>query len=200
VTKSARGFDWFKAFWMVSIGAGVTLLVISFVVPYISFSGTVIKDGPPASEVFNATYPYFTDTFSIPPVRAGTSVHLTATRSGPGNVTIQLVGFYAGTGTPEAYTIRLDDVVPSVDTDLMLHNSGTYVFLVTSYSARYSLTVSGTWQSLYDVSLGIYWGSALLMAGLVSFYYYRIVRRREELIEKERREGGEKTDSKVPYV
>jgi hypothetical protein len=200
-SNPTRRIDWFKAFWKVTLGVGVLVLVAGLVGPLVPLQGFFARAGPDPGVNFNGTSPYWTDTFSIPPVQGGASIHVVATKIGGGNITIQIVGIYARTSSlPESFTIRLDSVVPSVDTHLVLHSTGQYIVLVTSYSARYSITFDGVWRSLYDFSLGVYWGSALIIAGLVSFYYYRIVRERERTIEREMREGGERKGLSIPYV
>ena len=85
---------------------------------------------------------------------------------------------------PEVFTIDLDNQVPAVNANLTVHRSAAYIFLVTSYNARYTLVVSGVWGAYSVLRVGLYWGVVLLIAGVATYYYHQIKKRREAMMKK----------------
>jgi hypothetical protein len=175
---------------MVFFVAGAVLVAAAIVGPLIQAYGSVSTSGPPAGVQFNTTVPYWTDTFGIPPMQPGQVMHVVAGRVGSGNITIQIIGYGEGSPMPEVFTINLDDQVPAVNADFTVHRSAAYIFLVTSYYARYSLVVSGVWGAYSSLRVGLYWGVVLLIAGVADYYYYRLKNRKEAMFRKAL-EGGD---------
>ena len=176
--------DALKASWILFLVAGLVLVAAALVGPLIQGDGFVSTSGPAAGIQFNATVPYWTDTFGIPPMQPGQVMHVVAGRVGSGNITIQIIGYGEGNPMPEVFTITLDDQVPTVNADFTVHRSAAYIFLVTSYYARYNLVVSGVWGVYSSLRVGLYWGVVLLIAGAADFYYYRLKIRKEAMFRK----------------
>jgi len=173
-----------KVTWVLLITAGIALAFVSLVAPLIQQQAYFSTSGPAASVQFNSSVPYWTDTFGIPPMNAGEVLQVEASRIGTGNVTIQIVGYGPGDTMPESFTISLDNQVPSVSANLTVHRSAAYIFLVTSYYARYTILVGGVWSVYYGWRVWLYWGIVLILCGVVSMYYYRIIRRKEAMFRK----------------
>ncbi len=182
--------DTLRFAWFVFLGLGTILVVAALVGPLIEVPGYVSKSGPPAGVVFSSSVPDWTDAFGIPPVQAGQQLHIVASKTGPGNITIQIIGYGEGDTMPEAFTLNLDDAVPSIDANITVHRNAAYIFLVTSYDAKYSLVVSGVWGAYADLRVGLYWGVVLLISGGVALYYWRIKRGREKVIGKAMERAG----------
>jgi hypothetical protein len=164
--------------------AGAILVAAAIVGPLVQSYGFVSTSGPPAGVQFNTTIPYWTDTFGIPPMQPGEVMHVVAGRTGSGNITIQIIGYGEGNPVPEVFTVNLDDHVPAVDADFTVHRSAAYIFLVTSYYARYNLVVSGVWGVYSSLRVGLYWGVVLLIAGAAAFYYSELKKRKEAMFRK----------------
>lgn len=176
--------DILKISWMLFFAAGAVLVSAALVGPLIQANGFVSTSGPPAGIQFNTTIPYWTDTFGIPPMQPGQVMHVVASRIGSGNITIQIIGYGEGNPMPEVFTISLDDHLPAVNADFTVHRSAAYIFLVTSYYARYNLVVSGIWGAYSSLRVGLYWGVVLLIAGAAAYYYYRLKRRKDAMFRK----------------
>jgi hypothetical protein len=169
---------------MVFFAAGAVLVAAALVGPLIQANGFVSTSGPPAGVQFNSTIPYWTDTFGIPPMQPGQVMHVVASRIGSGNITIQIIGYGEGDTMPEVFTISLDNQLPAVSADFTVHRSAAYIFLVTSYYARYTLVVSGIWGAYSDLRVGLYWGVVLIIAGAAAYYYDRLKKMKEDMFRK----------------
>jgi hypothetical protein len=176
--------DALKISWMLFFAAGAVLVAAALVGPLIQANGFVSTSGPPAGVQFNSTIPYWTDTFGIPPMQPGQVMHVVASRIGSGNITIQIIGYGEGDTMPEVFTISLDNQLPAVSADFTVHRSAAYIFLVTSYYARYTLVVSGIWGAYSDLRVGLYWGVVLIIAGAAAYYYDRLKKMKEDMFRK----------------
>jgi hypothetical protein len=176
--------DFLKISWVLFLAAGAVLVAAALVGPLIQANGFVSTSGPPAGVQFNTTIPYWTDTFGIPPMQPGEVMHVVAGKTGPGNITIQIIGYGEGNPMPEVFTINLDNQVPAVNAEFTVHRSAAYIFLVTSYYSRYSLVVSGVWGAYSSLRVGLYWGVVLLIAGAAAYYYYTLKKRKEAMFRK----------------
>lgn len=193
-----------KLVWQCSLVLGFLLVLGGLVGPMIQLPGSMYRTGPgslPGSANSTGTLipaSYWTDTFETPPVRAGQTIRVQAAETGPGKVLLQVVQQNPSGNLPDAYTLTLDSSLPAVDLSIPVKFNNPFLFLITSYNSTYTITVSGTWAIFYDWSLGIYWGSILLLIGIVVYYYYTIVERRESVYRKAMSEISQKGSGGSP--
>lgn len=193
-----------KLVWQCSLVLGFLLVLGGFVGPMIQLPGSMYRTGPGSvSSPTNSTgtpipASYWTDTFETPPVRSGQTIRVQAAEIGPGKVLLQVVQQNPSGSLPDAYTLTLDGSLPAVDLSIPVKFNNPFLFLITSYNSTYTITVSGTWAIFYDWSLGIYWGSVLLLIGIVVYYYYGIVERRESVYRKAMSEISQSGSSGAP--
>lgn len=189
-----KDVDRIKAFSYSAIAIGILLMVSGFVVPQLSFPASYTRSGPPPSVKFSQSNPEWTEVFEIPAVHAPATIHIVATKSGSGNVTIQVTS-YAYRTNPESFVFLLTNSQPAINTNLVLDYSVPYLFFVTSENSTYSLTVSGNWEAYGYFNTNIYIGGVFVLAGIVSFYFHRLVQQRERVYRKALEEAGIKINN-----
>jgi len=181
--------------WLTMFSIAGILIAAAIIGPSLYVPSSISESGP---HIFNAQNPpYWVDTFAIPPVRAGTVIHIVASEHGPGNVTIVLESEkYPGQPLPNVISYYLTNKTSSIDVKVPLEESSIYDVYVISYHATYTIQISGVWAEFYSAELGLYWGIVAAIAGTAMYFYYRGSKSRDQIYEQTLAEIRKKEEEK----
>ncbi len=170
--------DGLRAAWVSALALGLALVAISQAAPLIQQQGTISESGPGLA--FSSSVQYWTDIYSTPPVQPGQTLHIAASRTGNGTVTVLVTSLHdAQNSLPQSMILIFDSGSPAFSIDMKTRVAGPYTFTVISHDASYSLTVSGVWAAFYYLHTLIYLGAVFLLAAALLYYYWRIAQGRE---------------------
>ena len=172
--------DGLRAACVSTLILGLALVVISQAAPLLQQEGTISASGPDVA--FSSSVQYWTDIYSTPPVQPGQTLHIAASRSGNGTVTVLVTSLRdAQNSLPQSMILIFDSGSPAFSIDMKTRVAGPYTFTVISHDASYSLTVSGVWATFYYLHTLIYLGAVFLLASALLYYYWRMARSRESV-------------------
>ncbi|MEM3267346.1 MAG: hypothetical protein QXR69_01490 [Conexivisphaerales archaeon] len=168
--------DRLRVAWILCAVLGVGFIITGSIAPNIQLNGMMHLTGPKQS---NSGFSYVIDVYETPPINPNQQITMIATKGGTGNVTIQISNRNPNIKElPESYIFSLNSVVNGINTSIPIYQEGSYLIMVTSYGASYSIYLFGRWEELYWLGIMLIWGIILVLASAFIYYYWRIVEAR----------------------
>jgi hypothetical protein len=164
-----------KAAGLFLVTGGIIILFMSIVLPTIKLTQTLVKNGP--SITFDEVITYWIDTWSLPPIDAGTQFSVDMKAKSPGGLSIVILPSKNGEVIPGSTALLIHVFEPTQQTLLVSTTapmSSEYIVTITCLRNYYTLTINSQWSPFYGLRVLLYLGLLTLPAGLLIIHYTRI--------------------------
>lgn len=162
---------------------GLGILFMSAILPLVKLDQTLVKTGPNIQ--FDENISYWIDSWTLPPIDAGTPFSIAVEANSPGGLSIVILPSQEGVVVPGSSAL-LTHVFESTQQTLLVSTivplSSEYFISIVSFRNYYTLTITSKWSPFYFLRVFLYLGLVMLSAGFLVIYYGGVKERQERLL------------------